>query len=73
MNGFGNALKLDCTTADTSTLCRQLELFLYNKDRRTRFTTFKNGTSDAEQVTLSFYAKVVGSSTDIVVELDDAI
>ena len=29
-------------------------------------------TSDAEQITLSFYAKVVGSSTDIVVELEDA-
>ena len=71
LNGFGNALKLDCTTADTSVAAGEL-FIIQQKIEGQDLQQLKKGTSDAEQVTLSFYAKVVGSSTDIVVELEDA-
>jgi len=70
LNGFGNALKLDCTTADTSIASGEL-LIIQQRIEGQNLQQLKKGTSDAEQVTLSFYAKVVGSSTDIVVELED--
>tara|TARA_R100001509_G_scaffold157507_1_gene121679 strand:+ start:1180 stop:2226 length:1047 start_codon:yes stop_codon:yes gene_type:complete len=71
LNGFGNALKLDCTTADTSVAAGEL-FIIQQRIEGQDLQQLKKGTSDAEQVTLSFYAKVVGSSTDIVVELEDA-
>jgi hypothetical protein len=71
LNGFGNALKLDCTTADTSIAAGEL-FIIQQRIEGQDLQQLKKGTSDAEQVTLSFYAKVVGSSTDIVVELEDA-
>ena len=71
LNGFGNALKLECTTADTSVAAGEL-FIIQQRIEGQDLQQLKKGTSDAEQVTLSFYAKVVGSSTDIVVELEDA-
>ena len=71
LNGFGNALKLDCTTADTSIAAGEL-FIIQQRIEGQDLQQLKKGTSDAEKVTLSFYAKVVGSSTDIVVELEDA-
>ena len=71
LNGFGNALKLDCTTADTSIAAGEL-FIIQQRIEGQDLQQLKKGTSDAEQVTLSFYAKVVGSSTDIVVGLEDA-
>ena len=55
-NGFGNSLKLDVTTADTSTASNE-EVKLYTKLEGQDLQQFKKGTSDAEQMTLSFYVK----------------
>ena len=54
-DGFGFSMKFDCTTADTSLAAD--ERLIIKSLRRTRFTTIKKGTSDAEQVTLSFHVK----------------
>jgi len=68
-NGFANSLKLDVTTADTSTASNE-EVKLYTKLEGQDLQQFKKGTSDAEQMTLSFYVKT--NKTGIyVVELFD--
>ena len=61
-NGFGNSLKFQCTTADTSISAN--DIFSLN----TRFEgqdlqRFKKGTSDAEKMTISFYVKANASAT----------
>ena len=67
--GFANALKLDCTTADTSIAAG--EYFLLHQDFEGQdVQQMKKGTSDAEQVTVSFYVKGNASAT-YVVELFD--
>ena len=71
LNGFGNAMKLDCTTADTSIASDEF-LIVMQKLEGQDLQQLKKGTSDAEQVTISFYAKVVGSSTDVVFNLVDS-
>tara|TARA_B100000575_G_scaffold285564_1_gene281016 strand:+ start:3963 stop:5075 length:1113 start_codon:yes stop_codon:yes gene_type:complete len=68
-DGFANALKFDCTTADTSTAAN--EFFIL----RTLFEgqdvqQIKKGTSDAEKLTLSFYVKGNASAT-YTCELED--
>tara|TARA_A100001391_G_scaffold154801_1_gene112599 strand:+ start:267 stop:1343 length:1077 start_codon:yes stop_codon:yes gene_type:complete len=70
LNGFGNAIKLDCTTADTDLGTTEF-LLIQQKIEGQNVQQLKKGTSDAERVTVSFYAKVVGSATKIVLELND--
>ena len=68
--GFGNALKLNCTTADTSIASGEyllLSQYLEGKDVQ----QLKKGTSDAEKVTVSFYVKGNASAT-YTLELEDA-
>jgi hypothetical protein len=69
-NGFSNSLKLDCTTADTS-IAADEQIRLNYRIEGQDLQQLKKGTSDAEKVTLSFYAKVVGSATKISVQLKD--
>ena len=60
--GFANAIKLDCTTADTSLGSGeylQLSQFFEGQDLQ----SFKKGTSSAEKVTVSFYVKGNGNAT----------
>ena len=71
LNGFANAIKLDCTTADTDLGTTEF-LLIQQKLEGQDVQQLKKGTSDAERVTVSFYAKVVGSSTKIVLELNDS-
>ena len=61
-SGFANCLKLDCTTADTSIAAGEqltLEYMIEGQDLQ----RMKKGTSDAEQVTISFYVKGNASAT----------
>tara|TARA_Y100000004_G_scaffold112794_1_gene126663 strand:- start:386 stop:1495 length:1110 start_codon:yes stop_codon:yes gene_type:complete len=69
-NGFANSLKIDCTTADTSIAAGE-RLTIDHRIEGQNLQQIKKGTSDAEKMTLSFYAKVVGSATDFVVDLMD--
>jgi hypothetical protein len=64
-NGFGNSLKLDVTTADTSTASNE-EVKLFHKLEGQDLQQFKKGTSDAEQMTLSFYVKTNKTGTYVV-------
>jgi len=60
--GFANALKLDCTTADTSTDAAEnlrLQTLLEGQDLQ----QLKKGTSSAEKFTISFYVKGNASAT----------
>ena len=61
-NGFGNCLKLDVTTADTSTASNE-EVKLIHKLEGQDLQQFKKGTSDAEKMTLSFYVKTNKTGT----------
>ena len=67
--GFANALKLACTTADTSIAAGEY-LLLHQDFEGQDVQQIKKGTSDAEQVTVSFYVKGNASAT-YVVELFD--
>ena len=55
-SGFGNSLKLDCTTADTSIAAGEYLLLQYRIEGQD-LQRIKKGTSDAEEVTISFYVK----------------
>ncbi|BAQ89707.1 putative carbohydrate binding domain containing protein [uncultured Mediterranean phage uvMED] len=55
-SGFGNSLKLDCTTADTSIAAGEYLLLEYHIEGQD-LQRIKKGTSDAEEVTISFYVK----------------
>tara|TARA_Y100001938_G_scaffold137551_1_gene201875 strand:+ start:661 stop:1776 length:1116 start_codon:yes stop_codon:yes gene_type:complete len=68
--GFANALKLECTTADTSTATGEY-LLLEQGFEGQDLQQMKKGTSDAEKVTVSFYVKGNASAT-YAVELLDA-
>jgi len=68
--GFGNSIKLDCTTADTSIAAGEIALFQYMIEGQD-LQQFKKGTSNAEKMTLSFYVKGNGNAT-YVYELYDA-
>ena len=68
--GFANALKLDCTTADTSIAAGEF-LLLHQDFEGQDLQQMKKGTSDAEKVTVSFYVKGNASAT-YAVELFDA-
>ena len=55
-DGFGNSLKLDCTTADTSIATDELCGLQYRFEGQD-LQHLKKGTADAESITVSFYAK----------------
>ena len=67
--GFANALKLDCTTADTSIAAGEF-LLLHQDFEGQDVQQMKKGTSEAEKVTVSFYVKGNASAT-YAVELFD--
>ena len=70
LEGFGKALKLDCTTADTSIASDEV-LFLYQKFEGQFLQRMQKGFSSAKPVTVSFYVKGNASAT-YVAELLDA-
>ena len=55
-SGFGNSMKLDCTTADTSTAAGE-EFLISQKLEGQDLQGIGKGTSDAKQLVLSWYAK----------------
>ena len=67
--GFANALKLDCTTADTSIASGEAFLLITELEGQD-LQRLAKGTSSAKEVTVSFYAKANASKT-YVVELKD--
>jgi len=69
--GFNYGLVINCTTADTSIASGEF-LLLQQKLEGQDLQHIKKGSSDAETLTLSFHAKIVGSATDFVFELNDA-
>ena len=68
-DGFANALKLDCTTADTSIAAGEIFLLMYQFEGQD-VQRIQKGKSTAKEVTVSFYAKANASKT-YVVELKD--
>ena len=64
-DGFGQSLKITCTTADTSLAANEEVQFLQKIEG---FDTqdFAKGTSSAKQYTLSFYAKSTKTGTYVV-------
>ena len=68
-SGFANCIKLDCTTADTSIAAGEF-LILEQKFEGQDLQQLKKGTSSAEKVTVSFYAKQ-NAERDLVLSLFD--
>ena len=68
-SGFGNSMKFDCTTADTS-LGADEQLRIISDYEGLDLQQLKKGTSDAEKVTLSFYVKSNLTGTAIVTIYD---
>ena len=60
--GFANALKLECTTADTSIASNELGIIMQRFEGQD-LQRLKKGTSDAEPVTVSFYVKGNAAAT----------
>ena len=69
-DGFNYGLVINCTTTDTSIAAGEF-LLVQQRFEGQDLQHLKKGTSGAETTVLSFYAKVVGSATDIVVEVFD--
>jgi len=67
--GFTKALKLDCTTADTSLSAGEY-LILHHKLEGQDVQQLKKGTSDAEKFTISFYVKGNANAT-YTLEIED--
>ena len=61
-DGFSKALKLDCTTADTSIAAGELFQLMYRFEGQD-LQRLKKGSSDAESVTISFYVKGNANAT----------
>ena len=61
-SGFGNSLKLACTTADTSIAAGEY-FFISQKIEGFELQRFAKGTSDAKPFTVSFYVKGNASAT----------
>jgi hypothetical protein len=61
-DGFTNAIKLDCTTADTSIAAGE-QLTLETSFEGQDLQQLKKGSSDAEKITISFYVKGNGNAT----------
>ena len=66
--GFANAIKLDCTTADTSIAAGEI-LVLATRFEGQDLQQLQKGTSSAKSVTVSFYAK--GTAKTYMCELSD--
>ena len=69
LSGFTKALKLECTTADTSVAASEY-LLLEQSFEGQDVQQLKKGTSEAEKVTISFYVKGNANAT-YVLELYD--
>ncbi len=69
LSGFTKALKLDCTTADTSIAAGEY-LILHHKLEGFDVQQLKKGTSDAEKFTISFYVKGNANAT-YTLEIED--
>ncbi len=69
-DGFNYGLVINCTTTDTSIAAGEF-LLVQQRFEGQDLQHLKKGTSGAETTILSFYAKVAGSATDIVVEVFD--
>ena len=67
--GFPECIKLDCTTADTSIAAAE-RLFIQTKFEGQDLQGIKKGTSAAEAITVSFYAKANASFKFVVALLD---
>ena len=70
-DGFNYALKMDCTTADSSLasdIYEAITMYVEKQD----LTLFKKGTSSAEKMTLAFWVKATKTGTNIV-ELQDQV
>lgn len=61
-DGFANSLLLSCTTADTSPSANDYAVIAYSFEGFD-LQTLKFGTSDAEQITVSFYVKTNKTGT----------
>ena len=68
-DGFGHALKFDCTTADTSVAAGETTIVMWQVEGQD-VQQMAKGTSSAKEVTVSFYAKANASKT-YVCELKD--
>ena len=62
LSGFTKAIKLDCSTADTSIAADEF-LMLGQRFEGQDLQQLKKGTSDAEKVTVSFYVKGNANAT----------
>ncbi len=62
-SGFANCLKLECTTADNTSIAVAERFFIEQKLEGQDVQQLKKGTSDAEKVTISFYVKGHDSAT----------
>ena len=69
-DGFNYGLVINCTTTDTSIAAGEF-LLVQQRFEGQDLQQLKKGSSSAETAILSFYAKIVGSATDIVVEVFD--
>jgi hypothetical protein len=67
--GFPECIKLDCTTADTETAAAE-RLFIQTKIEGQDLQAIKKGTSEADAITVSFYAKASASFKFVVALLD---
>ena len=70
-DGFANALKLECTTADTSIASNEFGI-LSTRFEGQDLQQLKKGTSEAEAVTVSFYVKGNANAT-YALELYDSV
>ena len=68
--GFANCMKFDCTTADTSIAAAEFFL-VQQRFEGQNVQLLKKGTSSAEPITVSFYAKANANAT-YTLELADA-
>ena len=68
-DGFANALKFSCTTADTSVAAGEY-FMLQQKIEGQNLQQLKKGSSDAEEFTVSFYVKGNASATYVVEMFD---
>ena len=64
LNGFHNALKIDCTTADTSIASGHLTAMQYKLEAQD-CTVFRKGTANAKKMTVAFWFKATKTGTYI--------
>jgi len=70
-NGFNNALKIDCTTADAS-LGGDDTLHIEQRLEKQDLGAFKKGTANAQKFTVAFWVKATKTGTNIL-ELHDQV